>query len=82
MTFRLVHKTTTAANAVFHIVNAKGDICGSVNVSPGQENDLRKCWRGAAPAARTAGEQARVANAMVAAIKRGPRLSREGVLRG
>jgi hypothetical protein len=47
MRFRLVHKTTTAANAVFHITNARGDICGSVNVAPGEVNDLRKCWAGA-----------------------------------
>ena len=50
MTFRLLKKSATAALAKFHILNATGDIVGSVNVPPAQVDDLLRCWVGTAPA--------------------------------
>ena len=85
MTFQLMHKGDTAVNAVFHVVDSAGTTVGSINVPHGQEDDLQKCWRGAVPSAATAataGKQARAANAMVAALKRGPRMTKAAVLRG
>jgi hypothetical protein len=83
MTFKLVHKSTNAALATFHIRDGRGDIVGSVNVKPDEVADLQKCWRDSAPAAAaTAGKQARAANALVAALKRGPRMNKAAILRG
>ena len=48
-----------------------------------EEADLLKCWHGSAPAAPTAASaHGRVVNAISAALRRGPRLSKQGVLRG
>jgi hypothetical protein len=44
MTFRLIQKSATAALAKFHIVNAAGDIVGSVNVPPNQVSNLFRNW--------------------------------------
>jgi hypothetical protein len=83
MTFKLVHKSTNAALATYHITDGRGDIVGSVNVKPDEVADLLKCWRGAVPAAAaTAGKQARAANAISAALKRGPRMNKAAILRG
>ena len=83
MTFKLVHKSTNAALATYHIRNGRGDIVGSVNIKPDEVSDLLKCWRDSVPAAATiAGKQARGANAIIAALKRGPRMNKEAILRG
>ena len=80
MTFKLVHKSTNAALATYYITDGRGDI---VNVKPDEVADLQKCWRDSVPAtAATAGKQARAANALVAALKRGPRMSKQAILRG
>jgi hypothetical protein len=79
MTFKLVHKSTNAALATFHIRDARGDIVGHVNVKPDEVADLQKCWRCAVPAgaAKPAG-----AAAMAAAFKKLPKLSKKAILRG
>jgi hypothetical protein len=84
MKFSLTEKGRTGINTVFPITDAAGTIVGSANVPHSQAKDLLKCWREPAPdtAANRAGKQARAAQAMVAALRRGPRLSRQGVLRG
>ena len=67
----------------YHIKNDHGDIYGPVNVSPAEEADLLKCRHGSAPAARTAASaHGRAVNAISAALRRGPRLSKQGVRRG
>jgi hypothetical protein len=81
MNFKLVKKSTGAVLTKFHVVNARGDICGSINVANGEVSDLLNCLRDSAPAAAGA-KQATAAAALSAALRRGPRLSRQGVLRG
>ena len=82
MTFKLLKKTVGATLTKFHVADGRGDIVGSINVPNEQASDLQKHWREAAPAAATtSGNHARAVNALSAARK-GPRLSREGVLRG
>ena len=83
MTFKLLKKSTGAVLTKFHVVNARGDIVGSINVANGEVNDLQKCWHDSIPAAATAaGKQARAVNAMVAAFRKGPRMNKEAILRG
>ena len=79
MTFKLLKKSANACVVKFHIVNARGDIIGQANVPPNEVSDLQKCWRDSTPAAA---KQSTAATALVNALKRGPRLSRQGVLRG
>jgi hypothetical protein len=67
----------------FHITDGKGTVYGSVSVPNEAAADLRKCWRDSAPAAGAPGdEKARVAKAMVANLRKGPKLNREAILRG
>jgi hypothetical protein len=82
--FKLVHKVRNAARATYHITNSRGDIVGSVSVKPDEVAALQKCWRDSAPtaAATARGEKACVVNAMLAATRKGPRMNKEGVLRG
>ena len=81
--FRLLKKSTGAVLTKFHVVDSAGAIVGSINVANEQASDLQKHWREPAPAAATTvSKQARAVNAMVAALKRGPKLSKEGILRG
>jgi hypothetical protein len=83
MKFSLTEKGRTGINTVFHITDAAGTIVGSANVPHSQAKDLQKCWRDSAPAAgAVADKQARAANAMVAALRRGPRLTKAAILRG
>jgi hypothetical protein len=82
MTFKLERKAAGAVLTKFHITDGKGTDYGSVNVPNEAASDLLRHWRGAAPAAATAGKQARAAQAMVAALKRGPRLNKQAILRG
>ncbi len=82
MNFKLERKAAGAAMTTFNVTDGKGTIYGSVTVPNEAASDLRKCWRDSAPAARPGDEHARVANAITANLRKGPRLSREGVLRG
>ena len=75
--------TTGPVLTKFHVLDSTGAIVGSINVANEQVSDLLKCWRDSAPAvAAPAGKQARAVNAIVAALKRGPRLNKEAILRG
>ena len=81
MTFKLLKKSTGPVLTKFHVVNARGDIVGSINVANGEVNDLQKCWRDSAAPAAGASKQSTVAM-LSAALRKGPRLSKQGVLRG
>ena len=84
MNFRLEKKEASRALVKFHILNSAGELCGSVNVPPSQESDLLKHWHApeeAAPAAKAASKAARSKAAIVAALKKGPRLSKAALLR-
>jgi bifunctional ADP-heptose synthase (sugar kinase/adenylyltransferase) len=84
MTFKLVQHSTTRANAVYHVFDAgDGTVLGAITCPRGEEDNLLNCCRDSVPAAAaTAGKQARAANAMVAALKREPRMSKAAILRG
>ena len=82
MTFRLERKSANHAVVKFHITNAAGDIVGSVNVKPDEVSDLEKCWRNSPTAGAAATKQSTAAAAMAAALRKGPKLSRAGILRG
>ena len=83
MTFKLERKSTGATLTKYHVVDSNNTIVGSINVANEQSGDLEKCWRGAAPAAATtAAKQARAITALAAALKRGPKLDRQAILRG
>ena len=83
MTFRLERKSVGATLTKFHVVDSAGTIVGSINVANEQASDLRKCWRDSVPAvATTADKHTRAVNALAAALKRGPRLSREAKTQG
>jgi len=47
MKFKLVQKKSTKQLTTFHVLNERGDICGSVGVAPNEANDLLKHWVGA-----------------------------------
>jgi hypothetical protein len=80
MTFKLVQQKSTKANAVFHIVDARGTTCGSVNVPPEEAADLQKHWRGAHAPGTPAGTAAAARTGVK--LKPLPRLSRAAILRG
>ncbi len=83
MTFKLLKKSTGAVLTKFHVVDSVGTIVGSINVGNEQAADLQKHWRQpGAPAATAAGNHARAVNAISNALRKGPGLSKEGVLRG
>jgi hypothetical protein len=82
MTFKLLKKAVGATLTKFHVLNSRGDICGSINVGNGEVNDLLKCSRDSAPATSAVAKQTTAVNAMVAAFKRGPRLNKQAILRG
>jgi hypothetical protein len=85
MTFKLVQHSSNRANTIYHVLDAgDGTVLGSINCPRGEENTLLSHWRDSVPAAAaaTAGKQARAANAMVAALRRGPRMSKAAILRG
>ena len=84
MNFRLEKVSATKALVKFHIKNSAGETCGSVSVPPSQVDDLLASWHGpqAAPSAKPAADKAaRGKAAIVAALKRGPRLSKAALLR-
>ena len=78
MTFQLVHKGNTAANAVFHVLDEKDTVVGSVNVPPSQAADLLRHWRGA----NTPGTPARTRPQRPRAKLKLPPLNRAAILRG
>ena len=81
MTFKLVKKSATAALTKFQILNAAGDIVGSVNVPPNQVSDLLRCWTGTAPAKDSPQQSPR--NALAAAsLKARKPTSKQAILRG
>ena len=82
MTFKLLKKSTGATLTKFHVVDARGDIVGSINVANEQASDLLKHWREPAAPAAAAGSHARTVNAISNALRRGPRLNKEAILRG
>ena len=75
--FKLVKKSATRALVNFHILNSVGHVVGSVNVPPSQEADLLAHWKGPSAAAKPGGP-----SAIAAALLKGPRLSRQAILRG
>ncbi len=82
MTFRLEKKTSNQLQTTFHVINGKGDLCGSINVKNSEADDLLRCWTGTAPAAN-AGKQPSAVAALSAAFQRAkPRMSKAGILRG
>jgi hypothetical protein len=82
MNFRLEKTASNRVVSKFHVLNARGDIIGSINVKPSEEADLLAHWRGAAPApAATSDKQGGAVAAMVRAAKQN-RLSKQAVLRG
>ena len=81
--FKLSKKSSNKAQTTFHVTDAAGDtIYGSINVPNGQADDLQKCWRDSAPAASAAAKQSEATAAVRAALLKGPKLSKQGVLRG
>ena len=82
MNFRLERqKESTRALSVFRVLDSANATIGTITVPRAQESDLLQHWKGrTAPAAKQS--QAAAAAALSAALRKGPRLSREGVLRG
>jgi hypothetical protein len=48
MTYKVINKATNKLKTTFHVLDATGDIVGSINVAPSQEGDLLKHWNGQA----------------------------------
>jgi hypothetical protein len=63
--------------STFQVIAGDGSICGSINVLPGQEQDLLAHWSGPKDIAPQQGSAA----AMVARLKP-TRVSRAAILRG
>lgn len=90
--FRLEKSTTASSHSSvtrFNVFNARGDIIGSINVPPDEEQDLLTHWRSSAPAPARAAATPRAAgkkeNPMIAALlnasrRNGP-LTRAAILR-
>ena len=92
MQFRLEKVSANKALVKFNVVNSAEELCGTVSVPPNQVDDFLRHWQGTrAPAAKAAGRQmhlpssdkaTRGKQAIVSALKRGPRLSKQAILRG
>jgi hypothetical protein len=78
MKFTLQQKSAGKALTVFNVIDDNGGVCGSVNVPNKEVPDFVKCWKGAYTPVPKPDSRA----AIVAALKRGPRLSKEAILRG
>ena len=80
MKFQLSKESTGRSMTRFHVTNARGEVCGVINVAKSDAEDLQRHWHAAptAPAKAAAGGKA----AIVAALRRGPRLSKAALLRG
>jgi hypothetical protein len=86
MTFKLLKKSTGPVLTKFHVVDSAGDIVGSINVANEQATDLQKHWREPVAPAAGASKQAKAIAMLSAAVRKGPRLSKEAskaaILRG
>lgn len=79
--FKLVQKSSNRTQTTFHVM-AGDAIVGSINVPPSQVEDLLKHWHTpqAAPA-KAADKAAASHQAIVAALRKGPRLKKAALLR-
>ena len=81
-TFRLEKSTaSTQALAKFNVRNAAGDLVGSINVKPSEENDLRAHWKGA-PATSSPRNAASASKQIKAMVAAGRLPDQRAVLRG
>ena len=81
--FKLSKEETGRSITRFYVTNARGEVCGVINVANAEASDLQKHWAGA-PATPTAKPAAKAADsraAISAALKRGPKLSKQALLR-
>ena len=84
MNFRLEKSTVGPTLTRFYVKESSGAIVGTINVANSDAGDLLKHWHApqAAPTAKPAADKAaRGKAAIVAALKRGPRLSKQALLR-
>ena len=84
MNFRLERVSANKALVKFNIVNSAEELCGTVSVPPSQEADLLRHWKVAqatTPVAKAAKAEAAGKAAIVAALRRGPKLSKTALLR-
>lgn len=79
MTFKLVKKSATVALAKFQIVNAAGDIVGSVSVPPNQVSDLVRNWVGAKDSQSSQSPRASLAASF---LRNRKPISKAAILRG
>jgi hypothetical protein len=81
MTFKLERKASNRLQTTFHVINGKGDICGSINVKNSEVSDLLRCWTGTAPAKDPPQQSPK--NALAAAFLKARKPgSKQAVLRG
>ena len=80
--FKLSKEETGRTMTRFFVTNASGETVGVINVPNAEASDLQKHWAGApaTPVAKSA-KAAAAKNAIVAALKRGPKLSKAALLR-
>ena len=78
---KLVEKSATAALAKFHVLNAAGDIVGSVNVPPNEVPDLLRNWVGAKDSQSSPQQSPQTALAKAFLRNRKP-TSKAAILRG
>lgn len=45
--FKLTRKSANRLKVTYHVIN-QGDVIGSISIAPSEENDLLRCWSGAA----------------------------------
>jgi hypothetical protein len=84
MKFRLEKKAAGPTLAKFYVMDASGATCGIITVGAEQAEDLLKHWNAApAPAAKAAARDKAAAGreAIVRALRAGPRLSKAALLR-
>jgi hypothetical protein len=79
MKFRLMQKSADRLLTKFHVLNAAGDIIGSVNVKNHEVRDLLRCWSGAADWSPSERKQP---SAGPVKLKPLPPMSRQAILRG
>jgi hypothetical protein len=78
MKFTLQQKSAGRTGlTTFNVLDEKNLVRGTVSVPSSASDDLIKCWKGTYVAAKPAGTAA-----MVAALRKGPKLSKEAILRG
>jgi hypothetical protein len=85
MNFRLEKKSTGPTLTKFFVRDSTNAIVGTINVANEQAADLQKHWRSpqaTAPPAKAVDKAAAGKAAIVAALRKGPRLSKAALLRG